>query len=369
MKNNKIRSQLGVTLLDDSHNDDNFGERVIFDENYSKSSDDNKSNKVIKKIDEMIMTSNRKISNNCNQNNFIHKPLQGMQFQPSYQFSNSTSTHDQENYNQYFSSFNQLPSYSMQIGYNYPYSSNLIYGIPQQPVYFPNHQSMNYAPLSNYETLYSVHQPISYCSFNNLQNLNTTEKKVKPKKEKSKNEQKNNHVFQAQTKSDNVIINKTRKEDKQILTNKKNSKVNNTDIIVHKLSLIEFIETFPTKKDFIDFICTCKGYRQLQIYIDKVSPNIIDILIDQIGSDFEIIMTNHYANYFFQKLTYNCTSDQRFTILKYIESNFSKIAHNSSGTHALQSLFDIVDKEEQIAMITSCLKISFIDICKVSFYF
>ena len=78
-------------------------------------------------------------------------------------------------------------------------------------------------------------------------------------------------------------------------------------------------------------------------------------------------MTNHYANYFFQKLTSNCTSEQRFNILKYIESKFSKIAHHSSGTHALQSLFDIVDKEEQILMITTCLKIDFIGICKVRF--
>ena len=76
-------------------------------------------------------------------------------------------------------------------------------------------------------------------------------------------------------------------------------------------------------------------------------------------------MTNHYANHFFKNFTNNCNSEQKLRILKYIEPNFSKIAHHSCGTHAMQSLLEIIDNDEEIQLITSCIKNDLIRLCKV----
>jgi hypothetical protein len=65
-------------------------------------------------------------------------------------------------------------------------------------------------------------------------------------------------------------------------------------------------------------------------------------------------MTDTYGNYFCQKLIQCCSAEQRIFILKHIVNNFEAISCNSSGTHALQSLIEIVNMpgEEELLKVS-----------------
>ena len=357
------KSHLGVTLLNESHKEESV-EQVVFEHNLS-SFDDSSSNKVIKKINDMTITSttNNNNVNQQHQHQQQQQPYIGPYFSPSYQFSTSTSTLDQAKYHQYLSSLSQQQIYHtpMLTGNNYINCVNMNYGIPQQPIYYLNYQSMNYVNIPQHHTLYPIPQPISYYSFNNPKIEENDKKQNKQKKDKNKSiPQEPKKSFKTQ--SDNAITSHKRKKNTNTSLKIK-AKV--TDIEEYSLSLAELINSFNSKRDFINYICTSKGSKEVQTYLIKATPNVINTLIDEIGSKFEITMTNHYANHFFKNFTNNCNSEQKLRILKYIEPNFSKIAHHSCGTHAMQSLLEIIDNDEEIQLITSCIKNDLIRLCKV----
>lgn len=118
--------------------------------------------------------------------------------------------------------------------------------------------------------------------------------------------------------------------------------------------------------NLIDYLCTQKGCRYFQRNIYNASPIVIDELIQKIGNNFHIIMTDLYANYFFQKLLSCCSQPQRIAILNFISTKFHFISNNSSGTHAIQKLYDLISSPEEILLISNGLYADFIQICKVN---
>lgn len=361
-KNNKNKSHFGVTLLNSSQKEDSV-EQVVFDLN-SSSRDDTSSNKFINNFDELTISSTHQNKCDQKQGRVNQQPIIGPYFSPSYQFSTSSSTIDQAKYHQYLSSFSQQQVYPTPIlmANNYINNTHMICGIPQQPpMYYPNYQSMNYASLPQHQTLYAIPQPISYYSFNDQQFIDKERNKMVQKKDKG-NYQEPKKSFKTQ--SDNAVVNNKRKSKNKSTTVKIKSKVE-YELGENTLSLVDFIDTFNPKKEFINYLCTSKGCKEVQSYLVKATPNIVSVLINEIGSNFDIITTHYHASHFFKNLTNNCNSEQKLNILKYIEPNFCKIAHHSSGTHALQSLLDVVDNEEEVELITSCIKKDFIGLCKV----
>lgn len=116
----------------------------------------------------------------------------------------------------------------------------------------------------------------------------------------------------------------------------------------------------------LDYLCTPKGCRYFQSYILKASPDIIDQMIKKLSTNFDIVMTNSYANYFFQKFITSCNQEQRRIILTNISSNFLFIASDNSGTHALQAMFEHISSPEEISIISNGIMGNFVQICKVS---
>lgn len=114
----------------------------------------------------------------------------------------------------------------------------------------------------------------------------------------------------------------------------------------------------------IDYLCTSKGCRYFQGVILKASPETIDQIIIRIGNEFHIVMTDSHANYFFQKFIGCCNQSQRVDILKYVFTKFLYITNDSSGTHAIQAMFDLISTPEEIDIISLGIKPDFLEICK-----
>jgi hypothetical protein len=115
----------------------------------------------------------------------------------------------------------------------------------------------------------------------------------------------------------------------------------------------------------LDYLCTPKGCRYFQSYVLKASPEVIDQMIKKLSTSFHIVMTNSYANYFFQKFITCCNQDQRKIILTHISGSFLYIASDNSGTHALQAMFEQITSAEEINIISEGIKDDFVHICKV----
>jgi hypothetical protein len=108
-----------------------------------------------------------------------------------------------------------------------------------------------------------------------------------------------------------------------------------------------------------------KGSRNLQKLLNKIQPDDLDIILEKIKNNFYDLMTDIYGNYFCQKLIQCCSAEQRMFILRHIMKDFTVIGCNNSGTHALQSLIEIINMpgEEELvkeAVRDNILTLSFV---------
>ena len=115
-------------------------------------------------------------------------------------------------------------------------------------------------------------------------------------------------------------------------------------------SLDELIESIDI--ELCEYITTQNGSRNLQKYLDKITPNEITVLIHILYSAFPMIMTDLYGNYFSQKLIQTCSQEQRINIIKAIKDSFASISIDIYGTHSIQTLIEIKNTslEEQILL-------------------
>ncbi len=68
--------------------------------------------------------------------------------------------------------------------------------------------------------------------------------------------------------------------------------------------------------NLIPFIKTQKGSRYMQKFLNKLAPEKVDKLLFSLAKDFKEVMVDNYGNYFMQKLTQCCSSNQRMFVLQ-----------------------------------------------------
>lgn len=99
-----------------------------------------------------------------------------------------------------------------------------------------------------------------------------------------------------------------------------------------------------------EYLLTQKGSRNLQRYLDKITSNELETIINLIKDDLQYIMMDIYGNYFSQKLIQSSSPLQRIQLITFIQKNFVKIACDFSGTHSIQTLIEVKNspKEEKL---------------------
>lgn len=80
----------------------------------------------------------------------------------------------------------------------------------------------------------------------------------------------------------------------------------------------EEYDTFIEKigNNLIPFIKTQKGSRYMQKFLNKLQPEKISKLLYGLSKDLKEVMIDNYGNYFMQKLTQCCSSNQRMFVLQ-----------------------------------------------------
>lgn len=104
-----------------------------------------------------------------------------------------------------------------------------------------------------------------------------------------------------------------------------------------------------------EYIKTQKGSRTLQKYLDIITVNELDILINNIKNDMKNIMIDIYGNYFLQKLIMICSSNHREEILLQIKDDFIKISCDSIGTHSIQTLVEVKNTIQEESLLLSII--------------
>ena len=223
--------------------------------------------------------------------------------------------------NQTVSNFNNL--------FNNNYPNNFFYNNPNQ-IPFTNNISVN--------NLTNIYFPL----FNNtFQNIPQTRKKTY------------NHSYQNQNKNY-----ENKKKKKSNISNKKTSAdslIYNKKIPSQKLEInIEKyeIEEFQTYLNSLninlsDFLCSQKGVREVQKYINKCPNECKTILINSLNYNLPKVMMDVYGNYFCQDLIKKSNQNQIDLIIKYIKNSYVQIAFDYSGTHVLQVLLDMLSSPEE----------------------
>ena len=58
-------------------------------------------------------------------------------------------------------------------------------------------------------------------------------------------------------------------------------------------------------------------------------------------------MVDNYGNYFCQKLLLSCSPTQRLNLLKEIRDEVLFVCQDKKGTHTIQAIIDLINKEEE----------------------
>jgi len=96
-----------------------------------------------------------------------------------------------------------------------------------------------------------------------------------------------------------------------------NNNLSSSGELDERSQLYNFVKNLS--EELHDFICSQKGSREMQKFLNKITSENLNFLINKIGFNIYKMMTNVYANYFCQKLFQSCSSEQRLKILKYVK--------------------------------------------------
>ena len=110
------------------------------------------------------------------------------------------------------------------------------------------------------------------------------------------------------------------------------------------------------KCELPNYICSQKGSRIMQKYLNKFPSDIKTLLILKIGKNLGKIMIDTYGNYFCQKMFQICSNEQRILILEYIQNEFIEISKSVSGTHVIQAILGLISTEDEIKIVINCIK-------------
>ena len=217
-----------------------------------------------------------------------------------------------------------------------------------------------------------------YKVFNSNSDVFNSYNNVKSKMQKEnegsvrKNESKNQAIRNRENEKNGVKI----KSNRDLLFNSSNnvSKMENTifnddETLNSKYEKIkDFLDNFENEEKIVNYLCTPKGSGHFQSFLRKANESIIELLVIKFSKSLKTIITNSYANYFFQKICQQLKEKQRLIILSNIKEDFFYIASDSCGTHALQALLDNVYTEEEANLLYDIIEYNIIEHCKVSKY-
>jgi len=119
-------------------------------------------------------------------------------------------------------------------------------------------------------------------------------------------------------------------------------------------------------KDCVGQICfICKdqqGCRFLQREIDKLGPNVIDIIFAEVITHVNELIDDPFGNYLVQKLIDVVTKDQRFRILAEVRHDLVNISKNIHGTRAAQKLIELIDSAEEVEIVRTAFMEHIVDL-------
>jgi len=105
----------------------------------------------------------------------------------------------------------------------------------------------------------------------------------------------------------------------------------------------------------VEFAKTYNGSRVLQRFFPRAAQHEVEIVINEIQDHIEGLMLDPYANYMFQTLAQSCSSEQRYHLLKKIAPSMIRIACDRKGTHSLQAVISLINRDVEDKLIEETL--------------
>jgi len=94
----------------------------------------------------------------------------------------------------------------------------------------------------------------------------------------------------------------------------------------------------------------------MQKLLNRITPDELDLILNEIGDFLPELMIDGYSNYFCQKLAQCCSSEQRIIFLKKLKNDFVNIACNKKGTYALQGIIEIINLTDEEKIIQESIE-------------
>ena len=271
-----------------------------------------------------------------------------------YNYQNYLKQKQQQNL--YFDNYicqNQTNYNNFNIGNNIllnNFQNDFIYNNPNQfYIPFTNNISVNnftniYLPFFNnpFQNQNNIQRKTTYNINNNITNNNYFFDEEK-NENKKKNIRKSNVSNKKTSLNSYINIRKTQSQ--------------KYEINIEKYEIEEFKSYLNSLiTNLSDYLCTQKGVREVQKYINKCPNECKTILINSLNFELPKVMMDVYGNYFCQDLIKKSNNKQINLIIKYINNSFVEIAFDYSGTHVLQVLLDMISTiEEENILINSVL--------------
>ena len=301
--------------------------------NKSKKENDIKNNKEDSNIKQRFYSDGNKIMYNNYQNYLKQKQIGENIYFENNNFQNQLTCNNLNiGNNNLFNNFQNNYMYNNFNQFNIPFTNNICV----------NNLTNIYLPFFNYpfQNQNNIQRKTTYNINNNkaIKNLIFDE-------EKNENKKKNNKITN--------ISNKKNSSDSYINIRKTQSQ--KYEINIEKYEIEEFKSYLNSLiTNLSDFLCTQKGVREVQKYINKCPNECKTILINSLNFDLPKVMMDVYGNYFCQDLIKKSNQNQINLIINYIKNDYVIIALNYSGTHVLQTLLDMIKTiEEEIILVES----------------
>lgn len=115
----------------------------------------------------------------------------------------------------------------------------------------------------------------------------------------------------------------------------------------------------------VEFAKTYNGSRVLQRFFPRANQQEVEMVINEIQDDIEALMLDPYANYMFQTLAQSCSSEQRYRLLQKIAPSMIRIACDRKGTHSLQAVISLINRDAEDKLIEEILNGHVVDLAFV----
>jgi hypothetical protein len=127
----------------------------------------------------------------------------------------------------------------------------------------------------------------------------------------------------------------------------------------------DMVENFKLEDyegELVEFAKTYNGSRVLQRFFPRANQQEVERVILELQDHIEELMLDPYANYMFQTLAQSCSSEQRYYLLKKISPSMIKIACDRKGTHSLQAIVSLMNRDIEDKLIRDTLNGHVVDL-------